>query len=103
MKIFIDIDSDIRLARRLQRDIHERGRDVIGVITQYQRFVKPAYDCFIAPTMAHADLIVPHGGENRIAVDLIVKHATHELQKVKFNENFHSQSFCFCSSSVAFK
>ncbi|KAH6922445.1 hypothetical protein HPB50_013618 [Hyalomma asiaticum] len=59
MKIFIDTDSDIRLARRLQRDITDRGRDLEGCLAQYERFVKPAFDHYIAPSMVHADLIVP--------------------------------------------
>ncbi|KAL3202077.1 hypothetical protein MRX96_042654 [Rhipicephalus microplus] len=61
MKIFIDTDSDIRLARRLQRDITDRGRDLEGCLAQYERFVKPAFDHYIAPSMVHADLIVPRG------------------------------------------
>ena len=61
MKIFVDTDADIRLARRLERDISERGREIDGVIQQYTRFVKPSYDHYIAPTMIYADLIVPRG------------------------------------------
>ena len=61
MKVFVDTDADIRLARRLERDIIERGRDIDGVIQQYTRFVKPSYDHYIAPTMIFADLIVPRG------------------------------------------
>ncbi|UJR27846.1 hypothetical protein I4U23_009111 [Adineta vaga] len=79
MKIFVDTDADIRLARRLERDITERGRDIDGVIQQYTRFVKPSYDHYIAPTMIYADLIVPRGGENKIAIDLIVRHVNREL------------------------
>ncbi|CAF1472367.1 unnamed protein product [Adineta ricciae] len=79
MKIFVDTDADIRLARRLERDISERGREIDGVIQQYTRFVKPSYDHYIAPTMIYADLIVPRGGENKIAIDLIVRHVNREL------------------------
>jgi uridine kinase len=61
MKVFVDTDADVRLARRLKRDITERGRDLEGVIQQYTRFVKPSYDHYIAPTMTFADLIVPRG------------------------------------------
>ena len=61
MKIFVDTDSDVRLARRLKRDIVERGRDIDGVLKQYERFVKPAFDHYIAPTMNYADVIVPRG------------------------------------------
>lgn len=55
MKIFVDTDDDVRLARRLKRDIAERGRNIHGVLTQYRRFVKPAFDEFIGPTMRFAD------------------------------------------------
>ncbi|XP_022695414.1 uridine-cytidine kinase-like 1 isoform X3 [Varroa jacobsoni] len=79
MKVFIDTDSDIRLARRLKRDISERGRDLIGCLEQYERFVKPSYDLHIAPTVRHADLVVPRGGENKIAIDLIVQHVHAQL------------------------
>ncbi|XP_022258382.1 uridine-cytidine kinase-like 1 [Limulus polyphemus] len=80
MKVFIDTDSDIRLVRRLKRDIMDRGRDLEGVLKQYNRFVKPAFDHYIAPTMVHADLIVPRGGENQIAINLIVQHVHTQLQ-----------------------
>lgn len=60
-KIFVDTDSDIRLARRLKRDISERGRGLEGVLKQYHTFVKPAFEHYIAPTMCHADIIVPRG------------------------------------------
>lgn len=65
MKIFVDADSDIRLVRRLRRDISERGRDIEGVIKQYNKFVKPAFEQYIEPTMRLADIVVPRG-ESRI-------------------------------------
>ena len=80
MKVFVDTDSDVRLARRLSRDVKERGRSVDGVIQQYDRFVKPAFDHYIQPSMVHADIIVPRGGENAIAINLIVQHVTAQLQ-----------------------
>lgn len=80
MKIFIDTDSDIRLARRLKRDISERGRDLVGVLKQYNRFVKPSFDYYIAPSVTHADLIVPRGGDNQVAINLIVQHVHTQLQ-----------------------
>jgi len=61
MKVFVDTDSDIRLARRLKRDISERGRDLDGVLKQYAKFVKPAYDHHIEPSRSYADVIVPRG------------------------------------------
>jgi uridine kinase len=80
MKIFIDTDSDIRLSRRLKRDISERGRDLGGVLKQYMRFVKPSFDYYIAPSVINADLIVPRGGENQVAINLVVQHVHTQLQ-----------------------
>ncbi|KAM8713844.1 hypothetical protein ACLKA7_014070 [Drosophila subpalustris] len=80
MKIFVDTDPDIRLARRLKRDISQRGRDLKGVLKQYLNMVKPSYANYIAPTMAHADIIVPRGGENKVAIALIVQHVHTQLQ-----------------------
>ncbi|NXF40400.1 UCKL1 protein, partial [Nyctibius bracteatus] len=82
MKVFVDTDSDIRLVRRLQRDIMERGRDIVGVIKQYHKFVKPAFEQYIEPTVQVADIVVPRGGENSVALDLIVQHVHSQLEKV---------------------
>ena len=79
MKVFVETDSDVRLARRLKRDISNRGRDIHGVMQQYENHVKPAYDRFIAPTMTYADIIVPRGGENQVAINLIVQHVQTQL------------------------
>uniref|UniRef100_G3U5J8 Uridine-cytidine kinase n=1 Tax=Loxodonta africana TaxID=9785 RepID=G3U5J8_LOXAF len=81
MKIFVDTDSDIRLVRRLRRDISERGRDIEGVIKQYNKFVKPAFDQYIQPTMRLADIVVPRGRGNTVAIDLIVQHV-HSQEEV---------------------
>lgn len=82
MKVFVDTDPDVRLARRLRRDILQRGRDVEGVLKQYSTFVKPSFFYYIAPSMAHADIIVPRGGENEVAIELIVQHVHTQLQLV---------------------
>jgi len=79
MKVFVETDSDVRLARRLKRDISNRGRDIHGVMQQYENHVKPAYDRYIAPTMSYADIIVPRGGENQVAINLIVQHVQTQL------------------------
>ncbi|KAG2468539.1 UCKL1 protein, partial [Polypterus senegalus] len=81
MKVFVDTDSDIRLVRRLKRDITERGRDISGVIKQYNKFVKPAFEQYIEPTVQVADIVVPRGGENFVALDLIVQHVHSQLEK----------------------
>ncbi|CAH0546438.1 unnamed protein product [Brassicogethes aeneus] len=80
MKIFVDTDADVRLARRLRRDISQRGRDLEGVIKQYTGMVQPSFNHYIAPLMVHADIIVPRGGENEVAIQLIVQHVHTQLQ-----------------------
>ncbi|KAJ8924537.1 hypothetical protein NQ315_000685 [Exocentrus adspersus] len=80
MKIFVDTDADVRLARRLRRDITQRGRDLDGVLKQYTSMVQPSFNHYIAPLMSHADIIVPRGGENEVAIQLIVQHVHTQLQ-----------------------
>jgi len=80
MKIFVDTDADIRLSRRLKRDITNRGRNIKDVLEQYKNHVKPAFDYYIAPSMSHADLIVPRGGENEVAIKLIVQHVQTQFE-----------------------
>lgn len=81
LKIFVDTDADTRLCRRLHRDILERGRDVDGVLKQYTKFVKPSFDSFIAPAMRFADIIIPRGGDNVVATDLISRHIKNRLHE----------------------
>ncbi|XP_060692033.1 uridine-cytidine kinase-like 1 isoform X2 [Hemiscyllium ocellatum] len=81
MRIFVDTDSDIRLVRRLRRDIKERGRDIEGVIKLYNKFVKPSFEQYIEPTMRLADIVVPRGGGNMVAIDLIVQHVHSQLEE----------------------
>ena len=80
LKIFVNTDDDIRLSRRIMRDVAERGRTVESVIEAYNKFVKPSYDGFIRPTMKSADIIIPRGKHNRIAIDLVVDAVTHQLK-----------------------
>ncbi|KAG5090840.1 hypothetical protein JHK82_049618 [Glycine max] len=87
MKIFVDTDADVRLARRIRRDTTEKGRDIGAVLDQYSKFVKPAFDDFILPTKKYADIIIPRGGDNHVAIDLIVQHirtklGQHDLCKI---------------------
>ncbi|TYG49472.1 hypothetical protein ES288_D10G097000v1 [Gossypium darwinii] len=79
MKIFVDTDADVRLARRIRRDMVERGRDVSSVLEQYAKFVKPAFDGFVLPSKKYANVIIPRGGENHVAIDLIVQHLRTKL------------------------
>ncbi len=73
IKIFVDADADIRFIRRLERDLLERGRDLQSVITQYCGTVKPMHEQFVEPSKKHADIIVPKGGNNLIALNMIVE------------------------------
>lgn len=74
LKIFVDVDADVRLSRRIRRDMESRGRSLDGVLQQYERFVKPATEQFVVPTKAYADIIIPRGVENTIGVDLVAQH-----------------------------
>ncbi|VDN03851.1 unnamed protein product [Thelazia callipaeda] len=74
MKLFVDADSDDRLSRRVQRDIRERGRSLNQVLHQYLNLVKPAFEEFCLPTKKYADVIIPRGADNTIAIDLILHH-----------------------------
>ena len=71
IKVFIDTDPDICFIRRLKRDINERGRDVNSVINQYMETVRPMYFQFIEPSKRHADIIIPQGGKNEVAIDIL--------------------------------
>ena len=72
IKIFVDADADIRFIRRLKRDIEERGRTLNFVINQYQKSVRPMHIEFVEPTKKFADIIIPRGGQNRIAIDIVL-------------------------------
>lgn len=71
IKLYVDTDDDMRIIRRIKRDMEERGRTLDSVIEQYLNVVKPMYHQFIEPTKRYADVIVPEGGENHVAIDLI--------------------------------
>lgn len=72
LKIFVDTDSDVRVLRRIDRDIKERGRDLAGVTHQYLTTVKPMHDTFVEPSKRFADIIIPEGGLNENALALII-------------------------------
>ena len=71
IKLFVDTDADIRILRRMVRDIKERGRTVESVIDQYLSVVRPMHNQFIEPSKRYADVIIPEGGKNRVAIDLV--------------------------------
>jgi uridine kinase len=72
IKLFVDTDADLRIIRRLMRDIKERGRSIDSVIEQYVNVVRPMHNQFIEPTKRYADIIIPEGGHNHVAIDLMV-------------------------------
>ena len=71
LSIFVDAPPDERFIRRLERDVRERGRSAQSVIDQYRRSVKPMHDLFVEPTKQHADLIIPEGGRNKVALEVL--------------------------------
>ena len=81
IKLFVDADADLRFIRRLKRDIEERGRTVDSVIAQYLNTVRLMHLEFVEPTKRYADLIIPEGGRNTIAIDMVVARIETELQQ----------------------
>ncbi len=81
IKIYVDTDADVRFIRRLVRDINDRGRTTESVINQYLNVVKPMHEQFTEPTKRHADIIIPEGGHNKVAIDIITANISHILQK----------------------
>lgn len=79
IKIFVETDDDERLIRRIQRDVVERGRSLQSVIDQYRSTVKPMHEQYVAPSKKYADLIIPHGGTNIIAIDMIIDNLSRKL------------------------
>lgn len=73
IKIFVDTDADVRILRRLVRDVKERGRTLDSVVDQYLNTVKPMHEAFVEPSKKYADLIVPEGGHNLVALDMIME------------------------------
>ena len=72
VKIYVDAEDDVRVLRRLTRDVKERGRDFDGVVAQYLRTVRPMHHGFVEPSKRHAHIIIPHGGNNTTAIDMVV-------------------------------
>ena len=72
IRIFVDTDADVRLCRRIKRDVNKRGRSVTSVLEQYQTTVKPMHEKYVEPSKKFAHLIVPEGGKNEVAIDMIM-------------------------------
>lgn len=80
IKVFVDCDSDVRLSRVIRRDINERGRDVNQVLDRYEKTVRPSHLQFIEPSKRFADIIIPQGGMNQVAINILTNHINHTLK-----------------------
>ena len=73
IKIFVDTDADVRILRRIVRDVRDRGRDLESIVTQYLTTVKPMHEMFVEPSKRYADIIIPEGGHNQVALDFVME------------------------------
>ena len=78
IKLFVDADADVRILRRIVRDVKERGRSLDSVISQYLTTVKPMHEAFVEPSKRYADVIIPEGGRNKVALDMVIIMMTME-------------------------
>ena len=83
IRIFVDTDADVRLCRRIKRDVEKRGRSLDSVLTQYQDTVKPMHERYVEPSKKFANLVVPEGGKNLVALDMIVGRIQRHLNEVE--------------------
>jgi uridine kinase len=81
MRIFVDVEADIRLIRRIRRDMRVRGRQLNDILDQYLTTVRPMHEEFVEPTKQFADIIVPHGGQNQVAIEMIAARVQERLRK----------------------
>ena len=81
IRIFVDTDADIRLCRRIKRDVNKRGRTLESVLSQYQQTVKPMHEKYVEPSKKHANLVVPEGGKNFVALDMIIDRIQRHLNE----------------------
>ena len=86
VKIFVDTDADIRLCRRIKRDVNKRGRSLESVLMQYQQTVKPMHEQYVEPSKKYAHIVVPEGGKNLVALDMIVGRIQRHLKEVSSDE-----------------
>jgi len=82
IRIFVDTDADVRLCRRIKRDVNKRGRSLESVLQQYQETVKPMHEKYVEPSKKYANIIVPEGGKNMVALDMLVGRIRRHLEEV---------------------
>ncbi|MDD6056663.1 MAG: uridine kinase [Clostridiales bacterium] len=80
IKVFVDTDADVRILRRIVRDVKKRGRSLDSVIEQYLATVKPMHEQFVEPSKRQADIIIPEGGKNRVALDMLIQRVRRHLE-----------------------
>ena len=83
IRIFVDTDADVRLCRRIKRDVNKRGRTLESVLTQYQTTVKPMHEKYVEPSKKFADIVVPEGGKNLVALDMIMGRIQRHLKEAE--------------------
>ena len=83
IKIFVDTDADVRLCRRIKRDVNKRGRTLESVLMQYQQTVKPMHEKYVEPSKKFADIVVPEGGKNLVALDMIMLRIQRHLEEAE--------------------
>ena len=83
IKVFVDTDADVRILRRITRDVKERGRSLDSVITQYLTTVKPMHEQFVEPSKRRADIIIPEGGENAVALEMLIQRVKKHLNEAQ--------------------
>ncbi len=81
IKIFVDTDADVRILRRIVRDVRDRGRNLESVVDQYLATVKPMHEKYVEPSRKNADIVVPEGGHNRVALDMVLRNIKMHLEK----------------------
>ena len=82
IRIFVDTDADVRLCRRIARDVNERGRTLESVLEQYQTTVKPMHEKYVEPSKKYANIVVPEGGQNFVALEMILSHIQRHLDEI---------------------
>ena len=82
IKIFVDTDADVRLCRRIKRDVRKRGRTLESVLEQYQNTVKPMHEMYVEPSNKYADIVVPEGGKNLVTLDMIMGRIQRHLEEL---------------------
>lgn len=85
IKIFVDTDADVRILRRIVRDVRDRGRDLESIVTQYLTTVKPMHEMYVEPSKRNADIIIPEGGHNLVAMDMLIERIRAHVSGVQEN------------------